>query len=64
MTIGFLSKSVVESGQEVRTLYAAEGVCSEEREPSVTFVLRVNMQVIAIEKYHHEEHEGHKVKSD
>ena len=27
-------------------------------------VLRVNMQVIAIEKYHHEEHEGHKGKRD
>jgi hypothetical protein len=38
--------------------------CTEKRETSDTNVLSERKQVVAREKYHHEEHEGHKVKLD
>ena len=47
-----------------RSSFATEGVCSEEREISDTNVLSESKRVVARKKYQHEEHEGHKVKSN
>ncbi len=41
----------------------AEGASPEERETGDTKRSAEKKQVTAREKYHHEEHEGHKVKS-
>jgi hypothetical protein len=45
-------------------MFGAEGVCSEKGRHPIQNVLRESKQFIAREKYHHEEHEGHEVKSD
>ena len=40
-----------------------KGACSEKGSHPILNVLTGRKQVISKEKYHHEEHEGHKVKS-
>ena len=47
---------------EAHTPFGAEGVCSEKGSHPILNIL-IQEQVIAKEKYHHEEHDGHKVKS-
>jgi hypothetical protein len=43
-------------------VFVAEGVCSEKGRHPTLNVPTERKQVIAREKYHHEEQEGHKVK--
>ena len=54
---------MVKSGEKAHTPFAAEAVCSKNGSHPILNVLTRKKQVISKEKYHHEEHEGHKVKS-